>query len=60
MVGKRAVGKTGVRVANLRPKEAWVASALGATGPLNVLQTSKSNSTGKREVHSISDFASQY
>ena len=49
MVGKRAVGKAGLRAANLRPKEAWVASALGATGPLNVLQTSKSNSTGRRE-----------
>ena len=30
MVGKRAVGKAGLRAANLRPKEAWAASALDA------------------------------
>ena len=49
MEGKRAVGKTGVRTASLRPKEARAASALGAPARWTSLKRLNGGFNGKRE-----------
>jgi hypothetical protein len=60
MKGKRAVGKAGLRAANLRPKEAWAASALGAPARWTPSKRLTVDSTGKREFTVLATFVSLY